>query len=63
MTLNLNEVVSLWHVPGKSLAHITSISWGRTLVSEAPDNLPVAENIEDSEKKHVNFLQNGLEKS
>ncbi len=56
MALNLNEVVSLWHVPGMSLSHISNIDWGRTLVSEAPNDLSVAEAIDDEQKQHVNFF-------
>jgi len=56
LALNLNEVASLWHVPGLSLSHISSIDWGRTLVSEAPNHLPVAEDIADELKQHVNFF-------
>lgn len=56
LVLNLNEVASLWHVPGKSLAQITGITWGRTLVSEAPENLAVAEGLSDEEKRDVNFF-------
>jgi hypothetical protein len=56
LILNLNEVASLWHVPGKSLAQIGSIDWGRTLVSEAPNALPVAETMTDEQKQHVNFF-------
>jgi len=42
LLLNLEELSSLWHLPDKSLEKIKSIYWGKTYISEAPDNLPVA---------------------
>ena len=42
LLLNLEELSSLWHLPDKSLEKIKSIHWGKTYISEAPDNLPVA---------------------
>ncbi len=56
LVLNLNELASLWHVPGKSLAQIGNIAWGRTLASEAPSELPVAEGMTDEQKQQVNFF-------
>lgn len=56
MILNLNEVASMWHIPGKSLEQISSIGWGRTLRSEAPERLPVVEVTADEGKKEVNFF-------
>ncbi|MFA6005782.1 MAG: type IV secretion system DNA-binding domain-containing protein [Patescibacteria group bacterium] len=55
--LNLDEVSSLWHLPDKKFEKIKAIHWGKTYLSEAPDNLPVAEEMKtDEEKKEVNFF-------
>ena len=42
LLLNLEELSSLWHLPDKQFEKIKSIYWGKTYISEAPDNLPVA---------------------
>jgi len=67
--LNLDEVASLWHLPDKKFEKIKNIDWGKTYLSEAPDNLPVANSYavpEDASealqeekaeaKKEVNFF-------
>jgi len=57
LVLNLEEAASLWHLPDTTLANIKSINWGKTLLSEAPDNLPVAELLKtDEEKREINFF-------
>jgi hypothetical protein len=57
LILNLNEMASLWHLPGKALEHVRGIDWGKTIVSEAPDNIPVAELATDeTEKREINFF-------
>lgn len=49
------ELASLWHPPGFSLAMIKNISWGSYITSDAPENLPIAtENEED--QKRINFF-------
>lgn len=53
---NLEELASIWHLPGKSLSGIKNISWGTTLVGEPPPNLPVAEGLEEADKKQINFI-------
>jgi len=42
LLLNLDEIASLWHLPDKKFEKIKNIDWGKTYLSEAPDNLPVA---------------------
>ncbi len=44
--LSTKEVASLWHLPSKSLTTIQNLSWGTSVLSESPENLPTAENIE-----------------
>jgi hypothetical protein len=53
--LNTKELASLWHPPGMSLATIKSIQWGRGLLGEPPQNLPVATS-DEAEKKTINFF-------
>ena len=54
--LNLEELGSIWHLPGESLAGIRNIAWGTTLTGEPPQNLPVAEGLEEADKMQINFI-------
>ncbi len=54
--LNLEELASIWHLPGNSLSGIRNISWGTTLTGEPPPNLPVAEGLEEADKMEINFI-------
>jgi len=56
--LNLEELASLWHLPDKNLEKLTNIYWGKQLLSEAPENLPVASSFAEnsSGKNQVNFF-------
>jgi len=53
---NAQELATIWHPPGVPLAGIKNISWGKTLAGEPPPNIPVAQNMNDDEKQHVNFF-------
>lgn len=39
--LNAQELATLWHPPGYLLAGIKNIAWGKTLLGEPPENLPI----------------------
>src|SRR3990172_8627463 len=54
--LNTEELSTIWHPPGKVLSGIKNISWGRSLLGEPPPNLPVAADLQEDEKKEVNFF-------
>lgn len=54
--LNVQEIATLYHFPTIKLATIQNISWFRTILSEPPDNLPVAENLTDEQKGGINFF-------
>lgn len=53
---NVEELATMYHFPTDKLATIHNISWYKTILSEPPENLPVAVDIADSEKKTVNFF-------
>ena len=40
--LNAQELATLWHPPGYLLAGIKNMAWGKTLLGEPPENLPVS---------------------
>ncbi len=54
--LNAQELATLWHPSGFLLAGIKNIAWGKTLLGEPPESLPVAAGIESEEKKDVNYF-------
>lgn len=54
--LNVSELATLFHFPSDKLSTIKNISWQKNILSEPPENLPVAENISEEEKKEVNFF-------
>jgi len=54
--LNAQELATLWHPPGFLLSGIRNVSWGKTLLGEPPENLPVITGMTDDEKQKVNFF-------
>ncbi len=54
--LNAQELATIWHPPGFLMAGVKNIAWGKTLLGEPPENLPVADNATDEEKKNTNFF-------
>lgn len=54
--LNLAEIATMFHFPTKPLSTIHNISWAKIIFSDAPENLPVATNLSDDEKKEINFF-------
>lgn len=54
--LNLMELATMFHLPNEKLSTIRNISWYRVIVSDAPENLPVAETLTEEERKEVNFF-------
>ncbi|MFZ3138112.1 MAG: DUF87 domain-containing protein, partial [Thermodesulfovibrionales bacterium] len=53
--LTISETASLWHLPSVQ-TKIPNIAWGRQVLTEAPENLPVATNLTDEQKKEINFF-------
>lgn len=53
--LNIAEIATIWHLPGIKVK-TPSIAWGATVLSEAPENLPIAENLSGEEKEKINFF-------
>lgn len=54
--LNAQELTTMWHPTGYLLAGIKNVAWGRTLKGEPPEDLPVAQNLTDEQKKDINFF-------
>jgi len=54
--LNVNELATLFHLPTMKLANIPNISWHHVILSDAPENLPVAEGMTEEQKAETNFF-------
>ena len=54
--MNAEELATVWHPPGKALAGVKNISWGKTLAGEPPENIPTAMGATDEEKQKINFF-------
>ena len=53
--LNIDELATIWHLPGEKIK-VTGIAWGSAILSEAPENLPLAEGKIEAEKATINFF-------
>ncbi|KKS77829.1 MAG: hypothetical protein UV74_C0002G0054 [Candidatus Woesebacteria bacterium GW2011_GWB1_43_14] len=53
--LNISEIATIWHLPSEKVK-IPSIVWGTSVLSEAPENLPVSQDKTDEEKQNINFF-------
>ncbi|MCX7928933.1 MAG: type IV secretory system conjugative DNA transfer family protein [Patescibacteria group bacterium] len=55
MILNIKEIASIWHLPSEKVK-VPGIEWGKNVLSDPPENLPVAYAMTEEEKKTVNFF-------
>ncbi|KKR67628.1 MAG: hypothetical protein UU09_C0025G0008 [Microgenomates group bacterium GW2011_GWA2_40_6] len=53
--LNVEELSALWHLP-TSLTRLPNIAWGKNLYADPPENLPVAEGLNDEQKSDITFF-------
>jgi len=60
--LNIVELATIWHLPSDKIKTPT-IAWGQAVLSEPPENLPVALDANEEEKKHINFFAKTLYKN
>lgn len=54
--LNAQELATIWHPTGYLLSGVKNIAWGKTLLGEPPENLPIATNATEEQKKDINFF-------
>ena len=53
--LTVFELASIWHLPNAILSTIPNISWGKNLLGEPPDNLPIVKkDYDEAVKKEIN---------
>ena len=53
--LNIVELATVWHLPSEKIK-TASIAWGSAVLSEPPDNLPIALVANEEDKAHINFF-------
>jgi hypothetical protein len=51
MHLSLDELATLYHLPNKDLEVLPNIAWGKNLLGEPPENLPIITRDTDKELK------------
>lgn len=54
--LTAPELATIFHPPTILLAGIKNIAWGRSMIGEPPQNLPIAEGLTDEQKGEINFF-------
>lgn len=52
---SVSELATLFHLPGVN-TKIPNISWGRAILSEAPENLPSSFELTKEQKAEINFF-------
>jgi len=57
LILSVDELATLFHFPNQKLASINNISWGKKMLGEAPENLPVVTQKTPQEAKdEINII-------
>jgi len=55
--LSMEELATLYHLPNEKLSVITNIAWGKNLLGEPPENLPIVTRDTDKKlKKEINVF-------
>ncbi len=54
--LNVEEIATFFHFPTMKSTYVHNISWHKTILSEPPQNLPVAEYLSEEDKAETNFF-------
>lgn len=60
--VSLTELATMWHLPSEKVK-IPMIVWGANVLSEPPDNLPVAEGLTEEQKQGINFFGRAYHKN
>lgn len=55
--LSVEELATIFHLPSLKLSSIPNIAWGKRMVGEAPDNLPIiTKNTDKTSKDKINVF-------
>jgi len=60
--INLPEMATLWHLPSEKV-RVPMIEWGTKVLSEPPDNLPIAEGASTEDKATTNYFARTIHKN
>ena len=64
LILSLEEIATLFHLPGKKLSNIPNITWGKKLLGEAPENLPiVGQDTPEEIRQNINVIAETIYKN
>ncbi len=64
MHLSIDELATLFHLPNKKLISIPNIAWGKTLLGEPPENLPIiTKNTDATIKNKINVFAETIYKN
>jgi hypothetical protein len=55
MHLSVDELATIYHLPNNKLASIPNIAWGKKLLGEPPENLPIVTKTTDAKTKQLNM--------
>ncbi len=58
--LSTKEIASLWHLPSKTLSSLQNLSWGTSVLSDSPENLPTADS---PERDTINYFGRTVHKN
>ncbi len=62
--LSISEMATLFHLPHEKLQHVPNIAWGKNLLGEAPQDLPVInKNTSAQDKKDINVFARAQHKN
>ena len=62
--LTLEEIATLYHLPSEMLANIPNIAWGKTLLGEPPENLPIiTKDSSEQMKNNTNVIAEAVFKN
>lgn len=62
--LSLDEIATLYHLPNQKLATVPNIAWGKRLLGEAPEKLPmVSSETADEVKQDINIVAETIYKN
>lgn len=60
--VSIAELATMWHLPSDKVK-IPMVVWGANVLSEPPENLPVAEGMSEEERGSVNFFGRAYHKN
>lgn len=54
--LSVHELATIFHLPNKKLSTVRNIAWGKNLLGEPPQNLPIYTGLAEESKEEINLI-------